>query len=67
MLWAFDIGHAVDQQGKRIPVDIFSSTDGFNVRPLPFKCSIKPRSAQHKAVVEREYAEVEDGLKAYEG
>ncbi|GAA6032480.1 hypothetical protein JCM8097_004781 [Rhodosporidiobolus ruineniae] len=66
MLWAFNITAATDAAGKKIPVDINAFTDGFNSMPLPFACSIKPRSAAHAAVIEREWVDAQEGLKEYE-
>ncbi|GAA5975296.1 hypothetical protein JCM11641_005927 [Rhodosporidiobolus odoratus] len=65
-LWAFDISAAQNATGADIPVDIFSFTDGFNSMPRPFQCSIKPRSAQHVAVIEREWVDAAEELKQYE-
>ncbi|KAI2641388.1 cytochrome P450 [Hypomontagnella submonticulosa] len=65
ILWAFEVGPEKDASGKDIDVDIFAFSDGFNSSPLPFACSIKPRSAKHVKVVEREYEEAMDSLKTY--
>lgn len=63
---AFSLGPALDSQGKPIPVDTLAMTDGFNSRPKPFPCSIKPRSEQARKLIEREFADAQDGLRAYE-
>ncbi|KAK3312975.1 cytochrome P450 [Apodospora peruviana] len=65
ILWAFEIGPAKDEKGKNIEVDIFAFTDGFNSSPLPFPCSITPRSSEHVKVIEKEYEDVVKKLKAY--
>ncbi|KAK0732303.1 cytochrome P450 [Lasiosphaeris hirsuta] len=64
ILWAFDVGAAKDGEGRDIEVDIFAFSDGFNSSPLPFPCSITPRSPEHAAVVEREYQEALEELSA---
>lgn len=43
----------------------FAYSDGFNSSPLPFPCSITPRSARHVEVVEREYREAMAELQPY--
>ncbi|KAJ3558855.1 hypothetical protein NM688_g681 [Phlebia brevispora] len=62
MLWAFNIEKAADVDGKTI---VPSRTDvldeGLVVRPVPFKCSIKPRSSD---VVEHIRSATESFIKA---
>ncbi|KAK4208371.1 Fumitremorgin C synthase [Rhypophila decipiens] len=65
ILWAFDVGAAKDEKGRDIDVDIFAFSEGFNSSPLPFPCSITPRSPGHVKVIERDYAEAMDKLKVY--
>ncbi|KAJ3556657.1 hypothetical protein NM688_g1904 [Phlebia brevispora] len=52
MLWAFDFAKAVDEDGSPITP---SSTDCIDqsivVRPVPFKCSIKPRSPEVASIL----------------
>ncbi|KAK8112121.1 uncharacterized protein PG998_008578 [Apiospora kogelbergensis] len=67
ILWAFNVTPAKDEKGQNIEVDIFAFTDGFNSSPLPFPCSIKPRSAHHAEVVEREARQALTELASYEG
>jgi hypothetical protein len=43
----------------------FAYTDGFNSVPLPFQCSIVPRSPAHARVVEQEFQKAMVELKAY--
>ncbi|KAK3689256.1 cytochrome P450 [Podospora appendiculata] len=65
ILWAFNVGPARTEDEEEIDVDIFAFSDGFNSSPLPFRCSIKPRSARHAEVIEREFPGAEEQLKAY--
>ncbi|KAI1080805.1 cytochrome P450 [Whalleya microplaca] len=65
ILWAFDVGPAKDADGKDIDVDIFAFSDGFNSSPLPFPCSIQPRSPKHIAVIEQEYQDAIKSLRVY--
>ncbi|KAI1335844.1 cytochrome P450 [Xylariaceae sp. FL0016] len=55
VLWAFDVEPAKDPGGQNIGIDIFAFSEGFNSSPLPFPCSIKPRSEEHAKVVREEY------------
>jgi hypothetical protein len=43
----------------------FAFSDGFNSSPLPFECSITPRSEKHARVVEREFTEAQGQLQQY--
>ncbi|KAI0884201.1 cytochrome P450 [Annulohypoxylon maeteangense] len=65
ILWAFEVGPAKDASGKDIDVDIFAFSDGFNSSPLPFPCSMIPRSAKHAKVIEHEFQEALESLKTY--
>ncbi|KAK4448787.1 cytochrome P450 [Podospora aff. communis PSN243] len=65
ILWAFDVRPARDEKGRDIDVDIFAYSDGFNSSPLPFPCSITPRSQRHAEAVEREYKEAMAQLRPY--
>lgn len=47
LIWAFEIRPTETY-------DTFDYTDGFNVRPRPFKCEIKIRSEEHSRTLERE-------------
>ncbi|PVH85068.1 cytochrome P450 [Cadophora sp. DSE1049] len=47
LVWAFDILPTREY-------DTFDYTDGFNIRPKPFQCLIRVRSAKHQRVLERE-------------
>ncbi|KAK4233987.1 cytochrome P450 [Achaetomium macrosporum] len=65
ILWAFDVKPARDAEGREIDVDIFTFSDGFNSSPLPFECSITPRSEKHACVVEREFRKAQGQLQQY--
>ncbi|KAK1676787.1 cytochrome P450 [Colletotrichum godetiae] len=64
-LWGFEINPEKDEKRRDIDVDIFAYSDGFNSSPLPFPCSITPRSLRHAQVIEREYAEALKALRKY--
>lgn len=67
ILWAFDVGAARDEKtGEEIPVDIFAYSDGFNSVPLPFRCTIRPRTASHVEVIEREWKKALEELRVYD-
>jgi cytochrome P450 len=66
-LWAFKISPAIDMKtGKEVPVDIFAYTDGFNSKPLPFKCRIRVRGEKYVDIMRREYEEALEALQKYE-
>jgi cytochrome P450 len=66
LLWGFDIGHAKDDKGDEIPVDIFAYTNGFNSLPMPFAASIVPRSSVHASVIRREYESARDEFREFD-
>jgi len=47
-------------------VDIFAYTDGFNSKPLPFKCRIQARGEKYVEIMRREYEEALEALQKYE-
>lgn len=49
LLWAYDILPIESQK-----YDVFAYTEGFNVRPKKFECTIRVRSERHRAVIEKE-------------
>jgi cytochrome P450 len=57
MLWCFDIGPV-----KGVVYDTYDYTDGFNIRPNPFRCEISVRSEQHEKVLNAEFAASQDFL-----
>lgn len=59
LLWAFNIEHAVDAEGKKVEVDSLAYSQGFNSGPLPFKARFVPRSAERRAAVEKQWAGTE--------
>ncbi|KAK3903491.1 cytochrome P450 [Staphylotrichum tortipilum] len=65
ILWAFNVGPGRNEKGEKIDVDIFAFSDGFNSSPLPFECSILPRSDKHALVIEREYQEARGKLQLF--
>ncbi|KAI0844809.1 cytochrome P450 [Daldinia vernicosa] len=65
ILWAFEVSPAKDANGDDIDVDIFAFSDGFNSSPLPFPCSIQPRSRNHAKVIEQEFQGAAESLKTY--
>lgn len=51
VLATFNISKARDDNGNEIEVDANAYTDGMTSHPLPFKCSIVPRSSQAKTQI----------------
>lgn len=59
LLWAFDILPVTEPDGSVRKYDTFAYTEGFNIRPRPFECVIRVRSAKHREVLEREMQDAE--------
>jgi cytochrome P450 len=57
LLWCFDIKPA-----KGVTYDTYNYTEGFNIRPKPYKCNISIRSEKHREVLGREFLEARDLL-----
>ncbi|KIL71215.1 hypothetical protein M378DRAFT_154710 [Amanita muscaria Koide BX008] len=51
VLATFNISKARDEHGNEIDVDDQAFTDSLAMHPLPFKCSITPRSQQAESLV----------------
>jgi len=45
--------------------DTLDYTDGFNIRPRPFKCSIRIRSEEHKETLEKEKLEADNEMEKF--
>jgi hypothetical protein len=43
----------------------FAYSDGFNSSPLPFACSITPRSKEHADIIKKEYQDAMKQLSQY--
>ena len=68
LLWAFKFSPAIDaHSGREIPLDIFAYTNGLNMRPEPFRCSIEARSERIQEVLEREGKEARERLRRFDG
>ncbi|KAF4782818.1 hypothetical protein HER10_EVM0003205 [Colletotrichum scovillei] len=65
ILWGFEVNPETDEKGRDVEVDIFAYSDGFNSSPLPFPCSITPRSLKHAQVIEQEHGEALKALREY--
>ena len=67
LLWAFSINKATDARGQPVEVDIFAFTNGLNMRPQPFQCSILPRTDEIRGTLEREAQQALIDLKPLDG
>lgn len=54
ILWAFEILPTLDENGAAILPDSHNYTDGFNSRPMPFDCILKPRNEKVSDLILRE-------------
>ena len=66
ILWAFDISPPVDENGAHILPDPNNFTLGFNSRPMPFGCVLKPRSEKIRELVMREGEAANESLAGWE-
>ncbi|KAJ9495776.1 hypothetical protein LTR99_010686 [Exophiala xenobiotica] len=57
MLWCFDI-----KPVKGVVYDTYDYTEGFNIRPNPFKCEITIRSKTHEEVLRTDFQESQQFL-----
>ncbi|KAH7480137.1 hypothetical protein FOMA001_g8798 [Fusarium oxysporum f. sp. matthiolae] len=65
ILWGFEVNPEKDEKGRDIDADIFAYSEGFNSSPLPFPCSITPRSVKHAEVIESEHGNALEDLREY--
>ncbi|TFK78780.1 cytochrome P450 [Polyporus arcularius HHB13444] len=62
ILWAFDILPATDQHGEEILPDRWDFTNGFNSKPVSFRCMVKPRTIKVAECLLREWEGTKDRL-----
>jgi cytochrome P450 len=56
LAWACEFGRARDKMtGEEIIPPVYDMSTGFNVRPLPFEYTVKARSAERIAMVQKAY------------
>ncbi|KAG8914511.1 hypothetical protein FRC02_004924 [Tulasnella sp. 418] len=67
LFWAFEFCHFVDDNGNRIEPNISAYISGLSYDPLPYKCSMKPRSQRHKELIEQNYINSTPVLEQFEG
>ncbi|KAF8649379.1 hypothetical protein AX16_005820 [Volvariella volvacea WC 439] len=66
-IWAFNFTPARDPVTKGIvQPDIWAYTEGVNATPLPFKCTITPRSEEKVNIIKREFLAQAVHLAPYE-
>ncbi|RPD55083.1 cytochrome P450 [Lentinus tigrinus ALCF2SS1-7] len=67
ILWAFDVEPVKDEDGKPILPDMSDMKSmGLTRKPAPFRFSVRPRFPEANIVVEKEAAEAEKLLQAWE-
>ncbi|RVX72874.1 hypothetical protein B0A52_03227 [Exophiala mesophila] len=59
ILWTFDIHKSRDQFGQEIEVERDGVTQSIAARPIPFPCSIVPRSEKHARIAKEEWDEAQ--------
>ncbi|KAI0136155.1 cytochrome P450 [Xylariales sp. AK1849] len=67
ILWGFNIEKKKREDGSILPVDIFNYTNGLNMRPQPFECSITPRSQTVEETIRKEGKQALEQLEQYRG
>jgi ribosomal protein L22 len=66
ILWAFEIKHAVNAEGKEVALDPDNYIEGMVAQPAPFKVRVMPRSQNHAKVIRHAALNVEGLLKQWE-
>ncbi|THV06968.1 cytochrome P450 [Dendrothele bispora CBS 962.96] len=67
LLWAFTYSKAKDPlTGSEIPIDPTKMSDGFALFPLPFECSIQPRSQKIADLIHKHFVDAIDVFTQYE-
>ncbi|KAH8901185.1 putative cytochrome P450 oxidoreductase [Thozetella sp. PMI_491] len=67
LLWAFEISEPVDEAtGETIHLDKDAFSSAILMCPLPFQARLKPRSAKHLAIVQKELGQALDFMSAWE-
>ncbi|KAL1719677.1 cytochrome P450 [Schizophyllum commune] len=67
LLWAFSFEPAKDASGVNVPLDRSHWKTTFIEGPLPFECSIRPRSEERAKVIEKAFkVDAAPTLKAFE-
>ncbi|KAG6353835.1 hypothetical protein INS49_005316 [Diaporthe citri] len=67
LLWGFHIQKKRQPDGSLLEVDIFNYTNGLNMRPRPFECSIEPRTEEIRQTIIREGRQALQDLQQYSG
>lgn len=67
LLWGFHLRKKQRPDGSFVEVDINNYTNGLNMRPRPFECSIAPRSEEIRQTIEREGRIALQDLEQYRG
>ncbi|KAM6489945.1 Cytochrome P450 [Amanita muscaria] len=63
VLSVFNISKAKDENGNEIDIDVGAFTDAFISHPMPFKCSIVPRSQEAEASIRNAAKSAQQSLK----
>ncbi|KAJ6590539.1 cytochrome P450, partial [Mycena vulgaris] len=67
LIWAFKFGSPVSAQtGLAVTRDLDCYASEFVVMPHPFKCTIQPRSGEHREVVVNAFEDAKSVLRCYE-
>lgn len=62
LLWAFNFGKALDDEGNEVVPDPEKLTQGFVLHPESFPASITPRSEKHAALLTQDWEECQQLL-----
>ncbi|RPD53731.1 cytochrome P450 [Lentinus tigrinus ALCF2SS1-7] len=66
IIWAFDILPARDEHGGEILPDRWDFTNGFNSKPVSFRCIVKPRTVRATECIQREWESAKEHLGKWE-
>lgn len=65
MLWAFSFSHALDEEGKPIPVSTEAVTQGIVCRPQPFPLQMTQRDPKRTEMVLKAWDNAQELLGRY--
>ncbi|KAG8940009.1 hypothetical protein FRC03_005853, partial [Tulasnella sp. 419] len=67
LFWAFEFGHFMDDDGKRIEPDLGAFSTGLTYDPLPYKCKIQTRSPKQHDLFKQNYINSTPVFERFEG
>jgi Cytochrome P450 len=57
IIWAFQLSHKLDAQGREIPIPLYNYTAGFNTQPEQFLFELAARSERKADIIKQAYSD----------